>query len=86
MIEDVLIGVVPTIMVLTPIVVGLVEVLKQAKDIESRYAPLASLVIGLVLSVGSAVLLGQELATSVIVGLIAGLSASGLYDVSSLRK
>lgn len=58
-------------LVLAPFVVGLVGAVK-AVGLQSRFAPLASLGIG----VGLALLLNAH----PLVGIIAGLSASGLYS------
>lgn len=62
--------------VATPIVIGLVEVIKRATGIESRFAPAVSLVLG----IGVFYLLGSwAWQMNVLGGLLAGLSASGLY-------
>ena len=57
------------------IVVGITEVIKRASGLNTRYAPLLSLIVGI-----GIVLLGDApLKESIITGIIVGLSASGLY-------
>jgi len=60
------------------IVIGVTEVLKKTFNINTRFVPIISLALALFY-----VLLVSELplAESVFIGLITGLSASGLYDV-----
>lgn len=60
----------------TPIVIGLVEVVKRAVGLESRFAPAVSLALG----IGVFYLLGSwSLQMNILGGLLVGLSASGLY-------
>jgi len=70
------------ITVLTPIVVGVVEVLKRSLKIDNDMQPLTSLITGLVLAIIGFFLLpeGLLLGEALFVGLISGLSAAGLYD------
>lgn len=60
------------------IVTGIVEAIKRAFAVNSRYAPLISLVLGL----GIAFLFSAGLALGEVIvsGLVIGLSASGLYS------
>lgn len=71
-----------TFSALVAIVVGLTEVAKKA-GLSSRYAPILSIVIGLILSViaNTSVLTAQEV---VMTGLVIGLTSSGFY--SSVKK
>lgn len=62
-------------LVLVPIVVGLVEAIKQL-GLSHRFAPLLSVVLGIV----GAMLIGTVDQASVIQGVIAGLTASGLWS------
>lgn len=61
------------------ITIGLTQALKLALTVSDRYVPLVSIVVGL----GLAFLMAQDLPIDAIVtlGIVAGLSASGLYDV-----
>lgn len=61
---------------LTPVVTGLVQVIKLAFNLPSEMAPLTSVVIGAI--VGALVF--PAWGTGVFVGIIIGLAASGLYD------
>jgi len=63
---------------LIPLVVGLVEVIKRATGLNSKYAPLLSLVLGLLLSGISGFF--STIGELVLSGIIVGLSSSGLYD------
>ena len=62
-------------MVLIPVVVGVVQVIKMT-GLSSRYLPVISLILGMV----GAVLIGAFDSTSLVQGVIVGLSASGLWS------
>ena len=62
-------------MVLIPLVIGVVQVIKIA-GLSKRYVPLASVILGAV----GAIFLGGFDSTSLVQGVIAGLSASGLWS------
>ena len=62
------------------IISGIVEVIKQAIDLHTKYIPLLSLVIGLVTGVAIALGFNLPLAETILAGGIGGLGASGLYD------
>ncbi len=62
--------------VLVPIVVGVVQVLKVS-GFPSRWAPLASLGLGVV---GATLLIGGAFRADILQGLAVGLSASGLFS------
>ncbi len=59
-------------------VVGIVQVLKKSFDMKTKYAPLASLVLG----IASAFLFPQDVGIGITIytGIIIGLSSSGLYS------
>ena len=59
------------------IVVGLVEAIKRAVNLDSRFAPLVSLVfgVGIMSAVGT-----DTIAMNIFEGVIIGLTASGLYS------
>jgi len=67
---------VATIAVLTPIVLGLVAIFKLFVD-NSKYSPLASLVFGAILGFFFG---GFTMSYDILLGIIAGLAASGLYS------
>lgn len=65
-------------MVLVPVVIGVVEVIKQAGNVSSRYAPLLSLVLG---CLGVYLASGFALTGALVLeGIVVGLSAAGLYS------
>lgn len=64
------------------LIVALVELVKRTTGMDSRYAPIVSVAIGVVLSV-AAKLDNPSAGTwfqMILLGLLAGLSASGLYS------
>lgn len=61
---------------LSAVCIGLTEVIKRAFDLPDRVAPLASLIVG----VASALLFLSVSRDSALLGIFAGLSASGLYS------
>ena len=66
----------PLALAAIPVVIGLVQVVKNLTFVGSQYAPIASLVIG----IGLMALTGIEWQAFVVQGLIVGLAASGLYS------
>lgn len=60
----------------TPLVTGLVQVIKTTLKLESRWVPATSVATG----VAVALLVIGLTPTAAIVGIIFGLTASGLYD------
>lgn len=69
------------------ITIGLVQVIKQASNLEDRFAPLVSLLVAVALTVGLFASKGALDADAVLAGIVFGLSASGLYSgVSALKN
>lgn len=66
--------------ILIPIVSGFVQVFKNTLNLQDRYVPLLSLVTGATISMTIVLSAGQPLTDAIIVGLISGLGACGLYD------
>jgi hypothetical protein len=62
-----------------PIIAALVQALKGYLP-SDRYNPLLALVLGVALNVGIAYQLRTDVGLALIVGVVAGLSASGLYS------
>ena len=50
---------------------------------KARFGPLISVGLGIVLVVGASVSLGQDIIAGFITGILAGATASGLYDVAT---
>ena len=71
-----------TFLALTPVVVGLVGVVKRAEIInETRYAPLVSVVIGLIVAfIAWTIVPALTLGAVLLGGIALGLAASGLYS------
>lgn len=61
----------------TPLVIGVVAVLRATFNLPDRFMPLCSTLVG----VGAGLLVVGVSAVGGVVGVIIGLSASGLYDV-----
>jgi len=62
------------------LVIGLVKLFQQI-GLSSKYAPLASLVIGILAGIGVAVTNGGTILYGVVLGIVFSLSACGIYDV-----
>lgn len=62
-----------------PVIIGLVEVFKRwiADD---RYYPLIALALGIIINVAIAYQTAGDYLLAVLVGIVAGLAASGLYS------
>ncbi len=64
-----------------PLVIGLVEVFKATfPQVPSNYYPLVCLVSAICLNALLGLILGSDVLVSVLVGIVTGLSASGLYS------
>lgn len=61
----------------TPVLIALVGVIRSTFKVADRYVPLLSVVLG----IGAGLLLVEFNILGGVVGVIIGLSASGLYDV-----
>lgn len=61
----------------TPVLIALVGVVRSTFGVADRYVPLLSVLLG----AGAGLLLVGLSAVGAVVGVIIGLSASGLYDV-----
>mgnify|MGYP001593523801 CR=1 FL=1 len=62
-----------------PLIAALVQVAKTWVE-DSRYYPLFALALGLGLNAGIALARGGDMPTALVLGLVAGLAASGLYS------
>lgn len=67
----------------TPVIIGLVEVFKKFCG-DGRFYSIVAILLGLIINLVAALVLAQtqpaELFVAVILGLMAGLSASGLFS------
>ena len=84
MIEELMNNAVLMALALAPITTGMIEVVKRTANIQERYLPLVSLLSGIAIAVVIALGTGQDIVQYILVGVIGGLSASGLYDQSKI--
>lgn len=68
----------PVILLIIPIIVGLVEVAKVSLKMPKKYSPLLAIVLG----IGAVALTDVSWQAFIVQGIIAGLSASGLWSGS----
>ncbi|MDG5470540.1 holin [Jeotgalibacillus sp. ET6] len=69
--------------ILSPVILGLIEVVKRLVRIPKKYIPLLSLAVGLLIGLLSASLTELDLTLRLWAGGIAGLSATGLFEMGS---
>ena len=86
MIEELMNNAVLLALVLAPITTGMIEVVKQTLNINKRYLPILSLLVGIVVAVTIALGTGQDVVQFVLVGIVGGLGASGLYDQKDILE
>lgn len=86
MIEELINNAVLVAVILAPITTGIIEVVKQTLNINNRYLPILSLLVGIFVAVAIALGTGQDVAQYVLVGIVGGLSASGLYDQVNIKE
>lgn len=72
--------------ILAPLTTGIIEVVKRTVDISERYLPIASLLVGIFVAILIALGTGQDLVQYTLVGIVGGLSASGLYDQAKIAN
>ena len=86
MIEELMNNAVLMALVLAPITTGMIEVVKRTANIQERYLPLVSLLSGVAIAVLIALGTGQDIVQYILVGVIGGLSSSGLYDQKKIAE
>lgn len=86
MIEELMNNAVLVAIILAPITTGIIEVVKQTLNINNQYLPILSLLVGIAIAVLIALGTGQDVAQFVLVGIVGGLSASGLYDQVKIKE
>ena len=86
MIEELMNNAVMVAVILAPITTGIIEVVKQTLNINNQYLPILSLLVGIAIAVLIALGTGQDVAQFVLVGIVGGLSASGLYDQVKIKE
>ena len=86
MIEELVNNAVLVAVILAPLTTGIIEVVKQTLNINNRYLPILSLLVGIFVAVSIALGTGQDVVQFVLVGIVGGLSASGLYDQVKIKE
>ena len=86
MIEELVNNAVLVAVILAPLTTGIIEVVKQTTSVDNKYLPLISLVVGVLVAVLIALGTGQDIVQYILVGVIGGLSASGLYDQKKITE
>ena len=86
MIEELINNAVLVAVILAPLTTGIIEVVKQTLNVDNRYLPILSLFVGVFVAVAIALGTGQDLVQYVLVGIVGGLSASGLYDQVKIKE
>lgn len=86
MIEELMNNAVLVAIILAPITTGIIEVVKQTLNIDNQYLPILSLLVGIAIAVLIALGTGQDIVQYILVGIVGGLSASGLYDQVKIKE
>ena len=86
MIEELVNNAVLVAVILAPLTTGIIEVVKQTLNIDARYLPILSLLVGIFVAVAIALGTGQDVVQFILVGIVGGLSASGLYDQTKIKE
>ena len=86
MIEELINNAVLVAVILAPITTGIIEVVKQTLNINNRYLPILSLLVGIFVAVAIALGTGQDVVQYILVGIVGGLGASGLYDQTKIKE
>ena len=86
MVEELMSNAVLVAVVLAPLTTGIIEVVKQTLNVDKRYLPILSVVVAVLIAVALAIGTGQEIVQYVLVGVVGGLSASGLYDQKNITE
>lgn len=73
-------------LILAPVVLGLVGLVKTTTELPHRYLPLIAFVMGLALGWFSYILTDMPLEPRLWAGALAGLSATGLFEVGQKSK
>ncbi|WP_413380260.1 holin [Alkalihalobacillus sp. 1P02AB] len=72
--------------ILSPIILAMIELIKKTVTIPKNYIPVLSFVVGLVIGALAYPFTDLDLALRLWAGGIAGLSATGLFEIGNDRK
>jgi len=86
MIEELINNAVLVAVILAPLTTGIIQVVKQTFDINKRYLPAVSLLVGILIAVLIALGTGQDIVQYTLVGIVGGLSSAGLYDQKKIAE
>lgn len=86
MIEELMNNAVLVAVILAPLTTGIIEVVKQTLNVDTRYLPILSLLVGVLVAVAIAFGTGQDVVQFVLVGIVGGLGSSGLYDQKDILE
>lgn len=81
--DDILTHILATGVSFAPIMMIITEGVKQTRVLNTRFLPIASLLLGTFLGVAMSFLFDQSLEELALGGLVAGGMASGLYDATN---
>ena len=72
--------------ILSPVILGLVELVKRTASIPVNYIPLVSLIVGLLVGFVGQIFTDLDLVHRLWAGGLAGLAATGLFELVNDRK
>lgn len=72
--------------IIAPITLGVIEVIKQAFNVKKNILPLLGIIVGLAIGFLAAPISDIDLYLRLWAGALSGLSASGLYELTSRRE
>lgn len=72
--------------ILSPIILGLVELVKRTSGIPVNFIPLVALVIGILVGYAGSIFTDLDLVHRLWAGGLAGLAATGLFELVTNRK
>ena len=81
--DEVLTHILATGVSLSPIMMIIIEGIKQTRLVDTRFLPIVSLLLGSILGIAMSFLFNQSLGELALGGLVAGGMACGLYDATN---
>lgn len=72
--------------IIAPVTLGVIEVIKQAFNVKKNILPLLGIIVGLAIGFLAAPISDIDLYLRLWAGGLSGLSASGLYELTSKRE
>jgi|GEM_PF-1681320 len=81
--DEVLTHILATGVSFSPIMMIIIEGIKQTRLVDTRFLPIVSLLLGAILGIAMSFLFNQSLGELALGGLVAGGMACGLYDATN---